>query len=235
MTCAFSGAAYRNRTDDLFITRELHTRRALNWLASAASTMATQQGQHDQTEVMYAQNAPTRTPLVVWTCAVERRDTSVLHESERPRNLAEGVTPLRPQQAFCSAHRLELQPQASLLLKLLKSEVAEQFAHDHALLAEVEDCVICVDGVHASDPGQRVSAILDQFAVPVAREQFHDHENLLRADREVHGATDRGNRVLAAGVPVGQVAGCRHLERAKHADVEVATTHHPERVGLVEI
>src|ERR1035437_1058252 len=143
--------------------------------------------------------------------------------------------PLRPQRAFCSAHRLELQPQAGLLLKLLKGEVAEQFAHDHALLAEVEDGVVRVDGGHASDPGQRVGAILDQFAVPVAREQFHDHENLLRADREVHGATDRGNRVLAAGVPVGQVAGCRHLERAKHADVEVATTHHPERVGLVEI
>src|SRR5665647_2773107 len=80
------GAAYRNRTDDLFITRELHTRRALNWLASAVSTKATQQGQHDQIEVMYAQNTPARIPPVVWTCAVERRDTSVLHESVRPHN-----------------------------------------------------------------------------------------------------------------------------------------------------
>jgi hypothetical protein len=55
----FFGAAYRNRTDDLFITRELHTRKALNWPASAASTKATQLGQHDRTEVVYVQNAPT--------------------------------------------------------------------------------------------------------------------------------------------------------------------------------
>jgi hypothetical protein len=55
MTGAFSGAAYRNRTDDLFITRELHTPKALNWPASTASTKATQISQHDQIEVMYAQ------------------------------------------------------------------------------------------------------------------------------------------------------------------------------------
>jgi len=53
------GAAYRNRTDDLIITRELHTRKALNWLASAASTKSTQLGQHDLAEVVYVQNVPT--------------------------------------------------------------------------------------------------------------------------------------------------------------------------------
>jgi hypothetical protein len=52
-------------TDDLFITRELHTHKALDWLAIAASAKATQPGQNDQTEVMYAQNAPMRTPLAV--------------------------------------------------------------------------------------------------------------------------------------------------------------------------
>src|ERR1035438_6755444 len=60
------------------------------WLPRDCSwSLSSAQGQHDQIEVMYAQNTPTRTPLVVWTCAVERHDTSVLHESERPRNLAE--------------------------------------------------------------------------------------------------------------------------------------------------
>jgi len=63
-------------TDDLFITREFHTRKALNSSASAASTKATQPGQPDQIEVMYAQNTPTRTPLVVWTLELNggRRD-----------------------------------------------------------------------------------------------------------------------------------------------------------------
>jgi len=65
------GAAYRNRTDDLFITRELHQRKSLSHPASAASTKPTQQGQHDQIEVMYAQNTPTRTRLVVLTFALK--------------------------------------------------------------------------------------------------------------------------------------------------------------------
>jgi hypothetical protein len=41
------------------LVRELHTRKALRWPASAASTKAIQLGQHDQIEVMYAQNTPT--------------------------------------------------------------------------------------------------------------------------------------------------------------------------------
>jgi hypothetical protein len=59
----FRGAAYRNRTDDLFITREFHTRKALHWPASAVSTKATQLGQPDRIEVMYAQNTPTPTQV----------------------------------------------------------------------------------------------------------------------------------------------------------------------------
>jgi hypothetical protein len=58
------------QTDDLFITRELHTPRALHWpaLSSAVSTKGTPEGQPDQIEVMYDQNAPTPMPLVVWMC-----------------------------------------------------------------------------------------------------------------------------------------------------------------------
>jgi hypothetical protein len=45
------------------IKRELHTRKTLNWPASASSTKATQLDQHDQIEVIYPQecahaNAP---------------------------------------------------------------------------------------------------------------------------------------------------------------------------------
>jgi len=53
------GTAHRNRTDDLLITREFHTPKAVDWPASTASTKATQVSQHDQIEVMYAQNTPT--------------------------------------------------------------------------------------------------------------------------------------------------------------------------------
>ena len=67
LTCGFVGTAYRNRTDDLFITRELHTHKALDWPAIAAPAKATQPSQNNQTEVMYAQNAPMRTPLAVGT------------------------------------------------------------------------------------------------------------------------------------------------------------------------
>ena len=53
------GAACWTRSDDPFITRELHTRKALDRLAIAASTNTTQMSQLDQIEVMYAQNTPT--------------------------------------------------------------------------------------------------------------------------------------------------------------------------------
>ena len=63
-----SGAAYRNRTDDLFSTRDLRTPKALSWPASAASTKATELGQIDRIEVVYVQNAPRpESPLVVST------------------------------------------------------------------------------------------------------------------------------------------------------------------------
>jgi hypothetical protein len=66
-------------------------------------------------------------------------------------------------------------------------------------------------------------------------EQIHHHPGLFRADREVHGAADGGDRLRVAGVPVGQIAVHGHLERAEHADVEVTTAHHAERVRLVEV
>jgi hypothetical protein len=47
----------------LFTTREFHTRKALHWPASAVSTKATQLGQPDRIEVMYAQNAPMPTQV----------------------------------------------------------------------------------------------------------------------------------------------------------------------------
>jgi hypothetical protein len=52
------------QTDDLFITRELHTPKARNWPAFAVSTKATQLSQDDRIEVMYAQNAPTPEPVM---------------------------------------------------------------------------------------------------------------------------------------------------------------------------
>ena len=59
--CSASAASFVTSvgTDDLFITREFHTPRALDWPASTASTKATQVSQHDQIEVMYAKNTPT--------------------------------------------------------------------------------------------------------------------------------------------------------------------------------
>jgi hypothetical protein len=73
------------------------------------------------------------------------------------------------------------------------------------------------------------------LALALLGEVLHHHVDVLRADREIHRAADGGNRVLRASVPVGEVATRRDLERAEHAVVEVAATHHPERVGVMEI
>jgi hypothetical protein len=51
----------------LFITRELHSPKALGRMGFAASIKSTQQGQRDRVEVVYVQNPPTLTTLVVST------------------------------------------------------------------------------------------------------------------------------------------------------------------------
>jgi hypothetical protein len=77
---------------------------------------------------------------------------------------------------------------------------------------------------------QRSTSLL----VALLGEQVHHHPGLLGADGQVHRAADGGNGAFLAGAPVGEVAGGRHLERAEHADVEVAAAHHREAVGVVE-
>ncbi|MCY1377511.1 hypothetical protein D9M69_650880 [compost metagenome] len=64
---------------------------------------------------------------------------------------------------------------------------------------------------------------------------LHHHEHLLGANGQVHRAAHGGDGAGRAGVPVGQVALLRHLERTQHAEVEVAATHHRERVRVVEV
>jgi hypothetical protein len=92
-------------------------------------------------------------------------------------------------------------------------------------------------GVEARDAAQareRTAAALDNLRRALLRHVLHHHEGLLRADGQVHRAAHCGDRVGRAVGPVGQVTvGC-HLERAEHAEVEVAAAHHREAVGVVE-
>ncbi len=63
---------------------------------------------------------------------------------------------------------------------------------------------------------------------------LHHHPNVLRTDRKIHRPAHGGDRI-AAGVPVGEIAGHGHLECAEHRDVEVSAAHHRERIGVVEV
>ena len=60
------------RTSDLFITRELHTPQARGCMGFAASIKSTQRGQRGRVEVVYVQNPPTPTTLIVSTGATQK-------------------------------------------------------------------------------------------------------------------------------------------------------------------
>ena len=91
-----------------------------------------------------------------------------------------------------------------------------------------------VDAGDAADSGERIAAALDDLPLARLGRVLHHHVGLLGADGEVHRAADGRDRVGRAGVPVGEVARDRDLERAEDADVEVAAAHHREAVGVVE-
>ena len=86
-----------------------------------------------------------------------------------------------------------------------------------------------------ADPGQRIGAALDDLALPLLGQVLHHHEHPLGAGGEVHCTAHGWNRIRLAGVPVGEIACDRYLERAQHAVVQVPAAHHPEGIRVVEV
>ena len=100
---------------------------------------------------------------------------------------------------------------------------------------DIDGGEIGIDAAHASHPGQGVGTAIDNLRLPALGQMFHHHQRAPGADRQVHRASHGRNRIRRTGVPVGKVAGDRHLECAQHAEVEVPATHHRKRVRVVEI
>ena len=94
---------------------------------------------------------------------------------------------------------------------------------------------IGVDAIHARHTGQGIGAPLDDLALPLLGQVLHHHEHPLGADGEVHCAAHGRNRIRLAGMPVGEIARDRHLERAQHAEVQMPAAHHPEGIRVVEV
>jgi len=117
----------------------------------------------------------------------------------------------------------------------LRDAGAEGLGDDGTITVDHDGRVVGVDPIHAADPGQRIAAARDKLGGPVFREQAHHDEHRFGADGEIHRPTDCGNRLRRAGVPVGQVAALGDLERAEHADVEMAAAHHRERIGVMKV
>jgi hypothetical protein len=57
---------------------------------------------------------------------------------------------------------------------------------------------------------------------------LHHDKHLLRAGSQIHRATDRENGIPVACIPIGEIAHARHLERAKHRQIDMAAAHHGE-------
>src|SRR5438128_800817 len=89
---------------------------------------------------------------------------------------------------------------------------------------------IGIDAVDAARPGQRIAAALDDLALARLGEVLHHDQHLFRAHGEIHRTAHRRYGIGAAGVPVGEVAGDRNLERAQHREVEMHAADPGERV-----
>jgi hypothetical protein len=98
-----------------------------------------------------------------------------------------------------------------------------------------EDGVIGVDTADAAKARQRIGAFRDELGRTVLAEEGHQHEDILRADSEVHRAAHCGDRVRSAGVPVRQVPVKGHLECTEHTDIEVPSADHGEGRGVIQI
>jgi hypothetical protein len=80
-----------------------------------------------------------------------------------------------------------------------------------------------------------IAATLDQPGMAGLGLVLHDCPKPLGADREVHRASDGGCDVITGAGPVRQIAILRHLERAEHAEIEVAASDQRETIGLMHI
>ena len=94
---------------------------------------------------------------------------------------------------------------------------------------DVDHREVGVDAVDAADAGQRIGAALDDLALALLGQVLHHHEDVCFAPIARSIAPPTAG--IASGAPVCQLARSpvdRHLERAEHADVEVAAAHHRE-------
>ena len=156
---------------------------------------------------------------VPWTC--RRRNSREFVRSEIDDY--QRIVQARGNQA---AIRGFLQRNAGQALQLLERQSFHRFHDVEAIGLHVDHREIGVDPVDAARAGERVGAALDDLAFALLGEVLHHHQHLLRAHREVHRAADRGNRVGAAGMPVGEVARDRDLERAEDGEIEMPAADH---------
>ncbi|ABA51189.1 hypothetical protein BURPS1710b_A1553 [Burkholderia pseudomallei 1710b] len=124
---------------------------------------------------------------------------------------------------------------AGELLQLVEREAGADLAHGEAVAYHVEHREIGVDAIDAAHARHRIRAFGDDLAFALLRQVLHHHEHVLRADREIHRAADRGNRIGRARVPVREIAMRGNLERAEHAIVQMAASHHREGIRMMEV
>src|SRR5712691_501619 len=162
-----------------------------------------------------------------WTC--RRRSSRALCAAKSRTTSASSGT------RGSSRSSESLERHAGQALQLLERKAFDHFNDMKPVGLHLDHREVGVDAVDAACARQRVGAALDDLAFAVLGEVLHHHQHLLRAHREIHSAAHRRDRVCAAGVPVGEVAGHGHLERPQDAEIEVPAADHAEGIGMVEI
>ena len=77
--------------------------------------------------------------------------------------------------------------------------------------------------------------MLDELALTFLGEQLHHDKHVFCTRRQIHRATNCGNRIGLASGPVGEITVHSNLECAEHTNIQVSATHHGERIGMMEI
>ncbi len=114
------------------------------------------------------------------------------------------------------------------LLQLIERQSRHHFAHRKAAVGDVEHREIGIDAIDGADRGERISAAAHQPAVAGFGLVLHDDPELPRAGGKVHGAADRGRRIVVRHRPIGDVAVFGDLKSAEHAEIEMPAANERE-------
>src|SRR6266852_2529014 len=119
-------------------------------------------------------------------------------------------------------------------LNVFDCGVRSNFAEEETGRSDIDQGQLGDNVVDDFDAGERQRALFQDFALVIAGGVLHGDENALGAGDQVHG-TAHAFQHFAGDGPVGEIALCVDLQRAKDGEVHVAAANHSKGIGRRKI